>query len=118
MDLITLFSFIAIIVLAVVLFMILTHTDKKQAKTASDKKHEIINAYKIKLHEALNPLEDDKQAVREKKTALLKNFSDELSRNIFFDYDEMKSAIQELASYDIKMVTTPRLELGTSTMSR
>ncbi len=61
------------------------------------KKQEIVEEYTQKLKDELDALKDDKQAQVAKKSQLLKVYSDELSRNIFFEEDEVREIILELS---------------------
>ncbi len=68
--------------------------------TVSDEditKKRIIDDYKKELYEALQPLKDDKDKRVSEKTRLLKKFSEELHRNIFFDAIEIKEYLIEIA---------------------
>jgi len=100
MDSVVLFTLFAIIVLSIILYMTLASSKHHVPKSADDKKREIIDAYKLQLKNTLIPLQDNSEALKKKKNALLKEISMELSRNIFFDHEEMRKVIQELANYD------------------
>jgi hypothetical protein len=104
MDPITLFSIISIFILALILFYTLAQSETKAPKSAGDKKREIIDNYKKQLKNALLPFQGDAEAIKRKKSELLKEISNELARNIFFDQDEMRIVIQELIQYDYKEV--------------
>lgn len=69
----------------------------KEVKSKAQKRNEIVSEYKSQLQDALKALEDDNQAKLEKKSSLLKTYSDELARNIFFDNDEIREIILELS---------------------
>jgi hypothetical protein len=69
----------------------------KDTKTKEQKREEIINQYLQKLNQQLS-LVEDRDLYLQKKSALLKEFSLELSRNIFFDMDEIKIIIENLAN--------------------
>ena len=99
MDTPIIYSLIGIATLVVVIAVTLrSGNSDKEIKTKKQKKAEIIAQYKSELQNALNPLKE-KQAERlAKKTAMLKKFSDELSRNIFFDKDEIREVILELTN--------------------
>ncbi|MEA1918362.1 MAG: hypothetical protein U9N52_00870 [Campylobacterota bacterium] len=102
MDAITIFILIGISILSLVLYRTLNHAETAEVKSASEKKREIIDAYKTELYNALLPLKGDAEALKKKKSSLLKKISNELARNIFFDHDEMREAIQELVHYDLE----------------
>ena len=73
-----------------------------QPKTKLQKRAEIIAGYKCRMDEVLSPYLDDKEALQTKKTQLLREFSIEVSNNIFFDADEVRKVIRELAQYGTK----------------
>ena len=73
----------------------------KEAKTDIQKRSELMASYKLQLETALKPVAADRERYLAKKRELLKTFSIELSRNIYFDNEAMKEAIRELASYDV-----------------
>lgn len=100
MDSVVLFTLLAIIVLSIILYMTLASPQQHVPKSADEKKREIIDAYKLQLKNTLLPLHDNSEALKQKKNALLKEISMELSRNIFFDHEEMRGVIQELAKYN------------------
>ena len=101
MDDVIIYSMIGIIILIVVIIVTFRAANNDiELKTKKQKKAEIIAQYKLELQKALNPLKD-KQADRvAEKTAMLKKFSDELSRNIFFDKDEIREVLLELTNHD------------------
>ncbi len=95
------YSLIGIIILIVVIIVTLrTGDDNKEIKTKKQKKAEIIAQYKLELQKALKPLKDNQDDRVAKKTEMLKKFSNELSRNIFFDKDEIRNIILELTNND------------------
>lgn len=94
------YSLLGIVILVVVIIATLFGGAQRVVKTKGQKKGEIVAAYKLELQKALSPLKD-KQAQRvAKKSAMLKKFSDELSRNIFFDKDEIREVLLELTKSD------------------
>jgi len=68
-----------------------------EIQTKEEKRKEIVDGYKKQLKDALEPLKDDKDKRILKKQQLLKVFTEELSRNIFFDADENREIISELS---------------------
>ncbi len=101
MDSVVLFSIIAIVILAIILFATLfSQTKPKEVKSSQEKQAEIINGYKMQLRDALLPLHDNPEILKQKKSALLQEISHELARNIFFDQNEMRVVIRELANYN------------------
>lgn len=90
---------IIIIIIAIgLLYMIF----KPAAKTKSKKQKqvEILETYKRKLDSELSGIEDRSLLIK-KKTELLKSFSSELNRNLFFDENEVRKLIEKLASYEV-----------------
>ena len=69
----------------------------KASKSKFQKQNEILLEYKEKLRESLKPFKDDKEVMIAKKSSLLKQYSDELSRNIFFDKNDIREIILELS---------------------
>ena len=97
MDNIIVFSFLGILALIFVIIATLRGSNTKVLKTKEQKRVEIIATYKLELQKALEPLENNKDARIAKKSSLLKKFSDELSRNIFFDKNEIQEIVLDLA---------------------
>jgi len=95
MDSVVIGSIGAILLLLGVIFWIFNQTPQPEGKSKEQKQSEIIGEYRTKLDEALKGLDGD--ARQSRKSKLLQGFSAELSRNIFFDDDEMRAAIRELA---------------------
>ncbi len=102
MDSVIIFILLAIGFLIVVIYFTLKKSTSTVPRTKEEKCHEIIVEYKRRLDEELSLLKTDNDAMLAKKSVLLRDFSLELSRNIFFDNDEMREVIQELANYEIK----------------
>ena len=87
-----------LIILVLLGFLFLLFKPKKQAKSKEQKQEEIRLHYQEKLHSALLGI-DDLDERQKKKIALLRVFAKELEFNLFFDADEVKILIQELARY-------------------
>jgi hypothetical protein len=68
-------------------------------KSALQKRGEIIEGYKRRMDEALKPYLDDPAMLRSKKAELLREFSTEVSSNIFFGPGEVREVIRDLAHY-------------------
>ena len=100
MDGVTVFAIVAIVLLVVLIVSVgrAAPSREGEAKSKAQKQREIIDAYKAQLDEALSGCDADE--LRSRKTGMLKAFSHELSRNLFFDHDEMREAIGELAHYE------------------
>ncbi len=95
MDSVIIGSIAAIVLLLGVIFWIFNQTPTVEGKSKVQKQTEIIENYRKRLDEALEGLEGDER--NGKKSTLLREISAELSRNIFFDDDEMRAAIKALA---------------------
>jgi len=87
-------SILAILILSSLLFFILKPQTKPKSK--EQKQEEIRLHYQKKLQTELESIAnvDERQ---KRKIALLKHFAKELEFNLFFDKDEVKMLIQELA---------------------
>jgi uncharacterized membrane protein YvbJ len=90
-----------IIILLLVIAFTLKQAQQQPVRSEKDKKQAIINGYKSQLRNILLPLQNDPEALKLEKSRLLKAFSLELSRNIFFDENEMRNIIKELAHYEV-----------------
>ena len=90
------FSMLAILILLGFLYLVLK--PQKQPKSKQQKQEEIRLSYQERLSTELLGIEDHDER-QKKKIALLKVFAKELEFNLFFDKDEVKVLIQELASY-------------------
>ncbi|QIR75535.1 hypothetical protein FA592_04575 [Sulfurospirillum diekertiae] len=91
-----LFTILAILTLLGFLFLLLK--PKIQPKSKEQKQEEIRQNFLQRLDAELSATQnpDERQT---KKIALLKVFAKELEFNLFFDKDEVKVLIQELAGY-------------------
>ncbi len=70
-------------------------------KSKIQKQAEILENYKQKMNNDLVEYDGNKALFLEKKTELLKVFAQELSMNMFFDKDETRELIRELASHEV-----------------
>lgn len=93
-------SIIGIIILIIVIFITLRKKNTDKIRPTENKKIDIINGYKKRLKDELQMLNRDKKAIKNKKSVLLKEFNMELSRNIFFDKDEIRDVILDLSRYE------------------
>ena len=91
---------ISIIIIIIIGFLYLILKPKVKPKSKRQKQVEIIESYERKLKSELSGIEDRTLLVK-KKIALLKNFSAELHRNLFFDEDEARDIIEKLAKYEV-----------------
>ncbi len=97
MDVEMIYSIFGVVGLVMVVIFTFRGNVGKQVQTKEQKRESIIAEYKKELYEALIVLKDDRQARLDKKSKLLKKFSDELALNIFFDKNEIQDIILELA---------------------
>ena len=94
--------FLEIIIIIIALgFLYFIMKPSAKPKSKQQKQQEIYVAYKRKLDSNLSGI-DDRTILIKKKTALLKSFSAELHRNLFFDEDEVRELIEKLAKYEVK----------------
>jgi hypothetical protein len=84
------------VTIAFVAIFILIRTKKRNSPTQS--KADIIQRYKQKLKSELSNHQDNQELYKQKKMQLLKAISIELSRNIFFEKDEIPAIITQLAN--------------------
>jgi hypothetical protein len=90
---------VSVIIALLVLLIIFTLKGTSQAsriQSKDEKKAEIFNLYKDKLIKELDFI-DDKEIRVQRKKELLKEFSSELSRNIFLDANDVRGMIMELS---------------------
>lgn len=88
----------AVIMLGTLGFLYLLLKPKRQPKSKEQKQKEIRFEYKKRLLAELDSIENI-QLRQKKKIALLKGFAKELEFSLFFDEDEVKALIQELARH-------------------
>jgi len=69
-------------------------------RTKEEKQAQIKASYKKYLDERLTPYKNDRSKLMQEKSKILKRFSKELHRNLFFDDNETRSLLQELATYE------------------
>jgi hypothetical protein len=97
MDAEVIYALFGIIGFVVIIYYTLRATPKAvREKEKAKKKEELISEYTHKLQSELEQFKDDGLRMKQ-KAVLLKQFNDELSRNIFFDEDEVKEIITDLA---------------------
>lgn len=91
-----LFNTFAILVLLG--FLYLLFKPKKQPKSKQQKQEEIRQSYIDRLSAELLHIENQEER-QKKKITVLKVFAKELEFNLFFDANEVKTLIRELAGY-------------------
>jgi hypothetical protein len=97
MDSELLYTFFGIAGFVAVAYYTLRSRPKIDSQTKAKKKEEVVAEYRDKLQSVLDDLGEDQELRTASKKTLLKEFSDELSRNIFFDEDEVREIILELS---------------------
>lgn len=97
MDSESLYTLAGIFIFALIAYFVFKNDTTSEGQTKEAKRYEIITAYQALLRKELTPLKENKEEFIAKKTLLLKEFSDELSCNIFFDSHEIEEIIRELA---------------------
>lgn len=97
MDSEILYALFGIVVFIFIIIFTLSGSSLNQVQSKDEKRVQIIDEYKKQLKSALEPLKNDKRVMMAKKSELLKKFSNELSRNIFFDGDEIREIISDLS---------------------
>lgn len=94
--------------LSIVLFVIVTlalfvlifrqfKNNKKSNKPTVNTKQDIVDGYEQLILNIIKNNKEDKEALVEKKTKLLKVISKDLHNNIYFDDDEAKYIVSKLA---------------------
>lgn len=86
-----------ICVLAYILFILLFKS-KTNVKDQAVKKEELVAAYKKQMQDLLTNYEYNKQLQTQEKIKLLKKINHELSMNIFFEENESKELLNQLAN--------------------
>lgn len=90
-----------LIIIIILFFAYLLLKPKKIVKSRKEKQAEIARDYKKKLDIALRDIDDTDTRIT-RKTALIKVFANELKRNLFFDENEARALVKELAEYEAK----------------
>jgi len=98
MDSEVLYSLFGVIGFSVVIYMTLrAGKTKKVGRSKEDIRLETINKYKISLAKALSGMDLNDESRKAKKIMILREYSEELHFNIFFDENDIKSIISELS---------------------
>ncbi len=97
MDIEIIYTVVGALMFLAIVFFVLRSDVSAQVQSKEKKRYAILNEYKKQLREALEPLQDNNEAYVAKKNELLKQISNELSLNIFFDASEIKDVIMDLA---------------------
>lgn len=97
MDYEVVYNIVAVVIFLLIAYKLSKSSIGKEAQSREAKQIEIVDGYKKQLKEELELLKDDNEKRKIKKAQLLKKISDELSRNIFFDADDIREIISELS---------------------
>jgi len=89
-------SIIIIIISIGFLYLIFKPKQKKVAKSREQKQEEIYEEYKEKMDTYLEEYRGNEELYKQKKIVLLKTFSNELNKNLFFDVEDTRRLIQRL----------------------
>ena len=95
MDWVTL---LLVLLIIVALYLWFKKGKKVNHKSAALKKDELINMYRKQMKQTLEECSFNQESLTTEKSKLLKKIHHELHNNIFFDDDEVKKIIQDLAS--------------------
>jgi len=69
-------------------------------KSKQEKQAQIKASYLLFLDQKLSPFKDDRERFMNEKAKLLKRFSKELRHNLFFDEEEVRALLRELAYFE------------------
>jgi hypothetical protein len=84
------------VIVGVGLLVIVWSRKKFASQSPQEKRDQIVEGYKQELKTAL-ATEQDPQRRMAIKSELLKQFNDELARNIFFEQEEIRAVLLELS---------------------
>ncbi|WP_428024685.1 hypothetical protein [Arcobacter sp.] len=91
---------ILFILVSLALFVLISKQfgkNSKGSKPTVNTKQDIVDGYERLILEVIENNKDDKEALVEKKTKLLKVISKDLHNNIYFDEEEAKYIVSKLA---------------------
>jgi len=98
MDAESIYTLVGVAIFILFAYFTLKSDTAGKIQTKEEKRYEIISGYRAVLRKELAPLQNNREELLAKKVLLLKEFSDELSLNIFFDSLEIEEIIQDLAT--------------------
>jgi len=98
LDILNLILIVCVIIITYFFVKSFFFQDKGQAKPTKQKKEEIIDDYVTQMQEVITLYTHDDEALKREKTQLLKQISQELATNIFFDKQEVKDLLYKLAN--------------------
>ena len=95
------YFYIGVLVVGIVIVFVLLKKDIGRAKPqnikdSGIKKEEIIKEYEEKMKKIILTYQGDANTLRQKQNEFLRQVNRELSRNIFFEADEIKSVLERL----------------------
>jgi len=98
MDSEVLYSLFGVIGFSVIVYVTLkAGKTKKAGRSKEDIRMETVNKYKSSLEKALSGMDLNDESRKAKKIMILREYSEELHFNIFFDENDIKSIISELS---------------------
>ncbi|PLY08985.1 MAG: hypothetical protein C0626_08175 [Arcobacter sp.] len=93
-------SIILFIIVSIALFILVFKqlgNNKKAKRPTVNTKQDIVDSYEKLILDVIENNKEDKEALLEKKTQVLKVISKDLHNNIYFDDDEAKYIVSKLA---------------------
>ena len=95
------YFYIGILAVGIAVVFVLLKKDIGKAKSqnikdSGIKKEEIIKEYEKKMKKIILTYQNDANTLRQKQNEFLQQVNSELSRNIFFEADEIKSVLERL----------------------
>ena len=98
MDSEVLYSIFGIMGFSIIVYLTLKAGKKKKpGRSKEEIRLETINKYKTSLEKSLIGFEKNDESRKAKKIMILREYSEELQFNIFFDAEDIKSIINELS---------------------
>ncbi len=92
------YYFLIVVLILIGVFVFLFKSKGANVRPSYEKKSDLIQSYEDELKSIINDNQHNKELLKTKKMQYLKNISQELHNNIFFDETEVKQIIQRLAS--------------------
>ena len=97
MDSFTWYEFFGLAGFAFIAYKVLKGSDKKvEVKSKEQKRAELIAYYKEQLKEELKDFDKDDPERLKRKQFLLRDYNEELWKNLFFDEPEIKEMLEEI----------------------
>lgn len=95
------YIFVGLFLFICLILFFLFQAPKKELKTKAQKQEQLIASYREKLRKELSHYNQNPTLKSQKKVELLKSFARELQFNIFFDDEEVRKIIKNLAQEEI-----------------